>query len=97
MIWFDLWSCRLVCILAVFSMFLFVGFISGVHGCTILNTTALLLPLVIEDAIKVGVTRNRSIIQSVMKRFLSQLVANGFRLRAWKVLLKLSLKSLGIF
>ena len=33
------------------------------------KATALLLPLVIEDAIKVGVTRNRSIIRSVMKRF----------------------------
>lgn len=39
------------------------------------KATALLLPLVIEDAIKVGVTRNRSIIRSVMKRFKSQLVA----------------------
>lgn len=39
------------------------------------RATALLLPLVIEDAIKVGVTRNRSIIRSVMKRFESQLVA----------------------
>tara|TARA_B110001454_G_scaffold3862_1_gene3522 strand:+ start:86 stop:1609 length:1524 start_codon:yes stop_codon:yes gene_type:complete len=39
------------------------------------KATALLLPLVIEDAIKVGVTRNRSIIRSVMKRFESQLVA----------------------
>ena len=39
------------------------------------KATALLLPLVIEDAIKVGVTRNRSIIRSVMKRFNSQLVA----------------------
>ena len=39
------------------------------------KATALLLPLVIEDAIKVGVTRNRSIINSVMKRFKSQLVA----------------------
>jgi metallo-beta-lactamase family protein len=38
------------------------------------KATALLLPLVIEDAIKVGVTRNRSIIRSVMKRFESQLV-----------------------
>ena len=39
------------------------------------KATALLLPLVIEDAIKVGVARNRSIIRSVMKRFKSQLVA----------------------
>lgn len=39
------------------------------------KATALLLPLVIEDALKVGVTRNRSIINSVMKRFNSQLVA----------------------
>ena len=39
------------------------------------KATALLLPLVIEDAIKVGVTRNRSIIRSVMARFMSQLVA----------------------
>lgn len=39
------------------------------------KATALLLPLVIEDAIKVGVTRNRSIIRSVMARFKSQLVA----------------------
>jgi len=39
------------------------------------KATALLLPLVIEDAIKVGVTRIRSIIRSVMKRFKSQLVA----------------------
>lgn len=39
------------------------------------KATALLLPLVIEDAIKVGVTRNRSIINSVMERFKSQLVA----------------------
>jgi metallo-beta-lactamase family protein len=39
------------------------------------KATALLLPLVIEDAIKVGVTRNRSIIRSVMERFESQLVA----------------------
>jgi metallo-beta-lactamase family protein len=38
------------------------------------KATALLLPLVIEDAIKVGVTRNRSIIRSVMTRFESQLV-----------------------
>jgi metallo-beta-lactamase family protein len=38
------------------------------------KATALLLPLVIEDAIKVGVTRNRSIIRSVMTRFKSQLV-----------------------
>ena len=39
------------------------------------KATALLLPLVIEDALKVGVTRNRSIIRSVMKRFESQLVS----------------------
>jgi len=39
------------------------------------RATASLLPLVIEDAIKVGVTRNRSIIRSVMARFKSQLVA----------------------
>jgi metallo-beta-lactamase family protein len=38
------------------------------------KATVLLLPLVIEDAIKVGVTRNRSIIRSVMTRFKSQLV-----------------------
>jgi len=42
------------------------------------KATALLLPLVIEDAIKVGVTRNRSIIRSVMKRFKSQLVAIAY-------------------
>jgi len=47
------------------------------------KATALLLPLVIEDAIKVGVTRNRSIIRSVMKRFKSQLVAIAYDQWFW--------------
>ena len=38
------------------------------------KATAALLPLVIEDALKVGVTRNRSIIQSVLARLKNQLV-----------------------
>lgn len=37
------------------------------------KATALLLPLVIEDALKVGVTRNASIIRSVMARLTKQL------------------------
>ena len=38
------------------------------------KATALLLPLVIEDALKVGVTRNASIIKSVMARLTNQLI-----------------------
>ena len=45
------------------------------------KATALLLPLVIEDALKVGVTRNASIIRSVMARLTKQLV--GFDYGQW--------------
>jgi metallo-beta-lactamase family protein len=50
------------------------GFTGSIYAT---KATALLLPLVIEDAIKVGVTRNRSIIRSVMTRFKSQFQCSG--------------------
>jgi metallo-beta-lactamase family protein len=68
------------------------------------RATALLLPLVIEDAIKVGVTRNRSIIRSVMARFKSQLVAvdydewfavEGFAVEGFESALKAKFKVAG--
>ena len=43
------------------------------------EATAMLLPLVIEDALKVGVTRNRSIIKSCLTRLNNQLVAIPYK------------------
>ncbi len=41
--------------------------------------SAILLPLVIEDALKVGVTRNASIIKAVLERLLSQIVPLAYK------------------
>ncbi|PKG37510.1 MBL fold metallo-hydrolase [Psychromonas sp. Urea-02u-13] len=43
------------------------------------EATAMLLPLVIEDALKVGVTRNRSIIKACLSRLKKQLVAIPYK------------------
>ncbi len=43
------------------------------------NATAALLPLVIEDALKVGVTRNKSIISACLKLLKNQLVAHDYK------------------
>jgi len=43
------------------------------------EATAALLPMVIEDALKIGVTRNASIIQACLSRLKSQLVALPFK------------------
>jgi metallo-beta-lactamase family protein len=51
--------------------FLVASFIGLIYAT---KATALLLPLVIGDVIKVDVTRNYSIIRPVMTRFKSQLV-----------------------
>jgi metallo-beta-lactamase family protein len=51
--------------------------------------TAALLPLVIEDALKVGVTRNKSIIDACLKRLKIQLVALDYK--SWH---KLTLKDI---
>ncbi|MBL0710488.1 MAG: MBL fold metallo-hydrolase [Colwellia sp.] len=47
------------------------GFTGPIYATT---ATAALLPLVIEDALKVGVTRNKSIIAACLKRLKTQLV-----------------------
>jgi len=47
------------------------GFKGPIYATT---ATAALLPLVIEDALKVGVTRNRTIIKACLKRLKNQLV-----------------------
>ena len=43
------------------------------------EATAALLPMVIEDALKVGVTRNRSIIEACLQRLQAQLVAMPYK------------------
>lgn len=57
------------------------GFTGPIIGT---EATAALLPLVIEDALKVGVTRNRSIIQACLKRLSAQLIAVPYR--SWHAL-----------
>ena len=43
------------------------------------EATARLLPMVIEDALKVGITRNRSIINACLKRLKTQLIAVPYK------------------
>jgi len=43
------------------------------------QATAALLPMVIEDALKVGVTRNRSIIEACLSRLKKQLIAVSYK------------------
>ena len=52
------------------------GFRGPIYATT---ATAALLPLVIEDAIKVGVTRNKSIIDACLKRLTTQLVPINYK------------------
>ena len=53
---------------------------AGFNGSIICTeATAMLLPLVIEDALKVGVTRNRSIINACLKMLKKQLVALPYK------------------
>jgi metallo-beta-lactamase family protein len=52
------------------------GFRGPIYAST---ATAALLPLVIEDALKVGVTRNKSIIDACLKRLKIQLVALDYK------------------
>ena len=52
------------------------GFNGPIYATT---ATAALLPLVIEDALKVGVTRNTSIIRACLKRLNNQLVALDYK------------------
>ncbi len=52
------------------------GFRGPIYAST---ATAALLPLVIEDALKVGVTRNKSIIDACLKRLKTQLVALEYK------------------
>ncbi len=61
------------------------GFKGPIYAST---ATAALLPLVIEDALKVGVTRNKSIIDACLKRLKTQLVALEYK--CWH---KLTLKN----
>ena len=54
--------------------------IAGFEGPIICSKpTALLLPLVLEDALKIGFTRNKQIIQQVMKKIKSQIVAVDYK------------------
>ena len=54
--------------------------IAGFDGPIICSKpTALLLPLVLEDAIKIGFTRNKQLIQQVMKKIKSQIVAVDYK------------------
>lgn len=62
------------------------GFRGPIYAST---ATAALLPLVIEDALKVGVTRNKSIIDACLKRLKIQLVALDYK--CWH---KLTLKNI---
>lgn len=57
------------------------GFLRPIY-CSEPNTV--LLPLVIEDAFKVGVIRNASIIQACLKRLANQLVALPYQ--SWHTL-----------
>lgn len=52
------------------------GFIGPIYAT---QATAHLLPLVIEDALKVGVTRDTSLINSILKRLQQQLVAVPYK------------------
>ncbi|USD41339.1 MBL fold metallo-hydrolase [Vibrio sp. SCSIO 43135] len=56
------------------------------------EATAALLPMVIEDALKVGVTRNRSIIDACLKRLNHQLVAVPYK-QWWNVSLNGNVKT----
>jgi len=53
---------------------------AGFNGPVIATqATAALLPMVIEDALKVGVTRNRSIIEACLQRLQQQLIAVPYK------------------
>ena len=52
------------------------GFRGPIYAST---ATTALLPLVIEDALKVGVTRNKSIIDACLKRLKMQLIALDYK------------------
>ncbi len=65
------------------------GFRGPIYAST---ATAALLPLVIEDALKVGVTRNKSIINACLKRLKIQLVSLEYK--SWQVLALSDLSSI---